>query len=202
MFRVRYPCCAVNVTGFLSASDNMATYRELMKKRLVAKTTTSDTTSVGDDNKVLVRAQGNFFLTDRELSLMEYFPKAFPDAVNILCICHINQNMLKKFRSEFTKTSEWDAFMKDWNDHMHFTNAGTSNAEGSHAVLKRYLAISALHLDQAEEKLEVTMDNQYRYFKTHLAQEKRKIHHLHNEEILMQNISRSISLEAKHLLYQ
>ncbi|KAI9909180.1 hypothetical protein PsorP6_014466 [Peronosclerospora sorghi] len=41
MFRVRYPCCAVNVTGFLSASDNMATYRELMKKRLVAKTTAS-----------------------------------------------------------------------------------------------------------------------------------------------------------------
>ncbi|KAI9913542.1 hypothetical protein PsorP6_006039 [Peronosclerospora sorghi] len=41
MFRVRYPCCAVNVTGVLSTSDNMATYRELMKKRLVAKTTTS-----------------------------------------------------------------------------------------------------------------------------------------------------------------
>ncbi|KAI9920665.1 hypothetical protein PsorP6_001584 [Peronosclerospora sorghi] len=36
----QYSCCAVNVTGFLSASDNMATYRELMKKRFVAKTTT------------------------------------------------------------------------------------------------------------------------------------------------------------------
>ncbi|KAI9920645.1 hypothetical protein PsorP6_000987 [Peronosclerospora sorghi] len=58
-------------------------------------------------------------------------------------------------------------------------------------LLKRYLAVPTLHLDQAEEKLEVAVDDQYRYFKTHLAQEKIKIHHRYSEEPLMQNISRS-----------
>ncbi|KAI9912697.1 hypothetical protein PsorP6_005178 [Peronosclerospora sorghi] len=55
-------------------------------------------------------------------------------------------------------------------------------------MIMQYLAVSTLLLDQEEEKLEVAMDDQYRYFKTHLAQEKIKIYHRYSEELLMQKL--------------
>jgi hypothetical protein len=65
------------------------------------------------------------FVTDRELACMKYLDKLFPNSVYILCIWHVNINILANCRKLFPKDQEvvkkvipdpkWQEFLKDWN---------------------------------------------------------------------------------------
>jgi transposase-like protein len=56
-----------------------------------------------------------FFVTDREVALTKALTTVFHSAHNLLCVWHVNTNVLAN-----CKKSEWDAntfddFMSDWN---------------------------------------------------------------------------------------
>ncbi|CAG8659786.1 33871_t:CDS:1, partial [Racocetra persica] len=56
-------------------------------------------------------------VTDRELSLMNALRIVFPNSTTLLCIWHINKNVLKNCKSQFLRetedvsSSEWDTFL-------------------------------------------------------------------------------------------
>jgi MULE transposase domain len=52
--------------------------------------------------------------TDRELALMNAIGIVFPNTVNLLCIWHINKNILANCKKRFTD-EKWEEFMKQWN---------------------------------------------------------------------------------------
>ena len=56
------------------------------------------------------------FVTDRELALMNTITSVFPNAANLLCIWHINKNILVQTRKVFTSDSDddWNSFMRLW----------------------------------------------------------------------------------------
>ena len=61
-------------------------------------------------------------VTDRELALMNALEIIFPDSANLLCVWHINKNILKNCKPQFPKETEneendeWQLFLAKWND--------------------------------------------------------------------------------------
>ncbi|CAG8768119.1 15070_t:CDS:2, partial [Funneliformis caledonium] len=61
-------------------------------------------------------------VTDRELALMNAFEIIFSDSANLLCLWHINKNILKNCKPQFLKkteneeSDEWQLFLAKWND--------------------------------------------------------------------------------------
>lgn len=53
-------------------------------------------------------------LTDRELALMNAIKEVFPSVENLLCIWHINKNVLAHCKMAFTTKEDWDAFNTAW----------------------------------------------------------------------------------------
>jgi MULE transposase domain len=63
------------------------------------------------------------FVTDRELALMNTIDNLFPSSGYILCIWHINMNILAIYRKHFPKDKQvahqiipdprWELFLKD-----------------------------------------------------------------------------------------
>lgn len=63
-------------------------------------------------------------VTDRELALMNAIEKVYPDAKNILCLWHINKNILANCRKYFPamqdeEETEWNEFLLFWNAFCH-----------------------------------------------------------------------------------
>lgn len=58
-------------------------------------------------------------VTDRELALMKAIDKIFPKSKHLLCIWHINKNILAKCKSLFESKDKWDQFMKSWEILVH-----------------------------------------------------------------------------------
>jgi hypothetical protein len=57
---------------------------------------------------------------DREMALMNAIQTVFPTSKNLLCIWHINKNILANCRKYFPSTADgkqelWDKFLLDWN---------------------------------------------------------------------------------------
>jgi transposase-like protein len=52
------------------------------------------------------------FLTDKEDALRNAISVVFPEAKNLLCIWHINKNILKNCLNKFYKREQFDNFMK------------------------------------------------------------------------------------------
>jgi hypothetical protein len=83
----------------------MAAFRELMIKHGIREPTT--------------------IVTDRELALMNTLEDLFPESPHILCIWHVNMNILANCRKHFPKDTQvenkvipnpkWELFLKDWN---------------------------------------------------------------------------------------
>jgi hypothetical protein len=55
------------------------------------------------------------FLTDKEDALRNAISVVFPEAKNLLCIWHINKNILKNCLNKFDEREQFDNFMKDIN---------------------------------------------------------------------------------------
>lgn len=53
-------------------------------------------------------------LTDRELALMRALETIFPEAYNILCVWHIEKNVLAKCKRYFYTEEEWVVFLQQW----------------------------------------------------------------------------------------
>lgn len=65
-----------------------------------------DTLTINSDRAV--------FVTDREIGLMNALSTVFPSSETLLCIWHINKNVLAKHRSSFDSEDAWKAFMELW----------------------------------------------------------------------------------------
>ncbi len=52
-------------------------------------------------------------ITDRELSLMNALTEVFPDSKNLICIWHIEKNLLSNVKKHFD-TENWNRFLKTW----------------------------------------------------------------------------------------
>jgi len=60
------------------------------------------------------------FTTDREMALINSLRVVFPTSKNLLCMWHINKNVLANLRKYFPapvegKEEEWGEFMASWN---------------------------------------------------------------------------------------
>jgi hypothetical protein len=55
------------------------------------------------------------FVTDKEDALRNALHEEFPLAATLLCIWHINKNILKNVLNQFKCRDSFDVFMKDWN---------------------------------------------------------------------------------------
>ena len=53
--------------------------------------------------------------TDRELALMNSVSVVFPNCKNILCIWHINKNVLANCKKYFNVEESWNLFISEWN---------------------------------------------------------------------------------------
>ena len=53
--------------------------------------------------------------TDQELALMNAIPAVFPNAINLLCLWHINNAVFKNCKSLFTNGNEFNDFLYSWN---------------------------------------------------------------------------------------
>ena len=55
-------------------------------------------------------------ITDREISCISQLRTVFPATKHLLCIWHINKNVLSHCKRLFTNDEEWDAFTKRWSE--------------------------------------------------------------------------------------
>ncbi|CAH1770883.1 10294_t:CDS:1, partial [Entrophospora sp. SA101] len=53
-------------------------------------------------------------VTDRELALMNAIGRIFPGAHHLLCIWHINKNILAKCKRHFATEEDWTEFIELW----------------------------------------------------------------------------------------
>nr|CCA18090.1 Pc21g00130 putative [Albugo laibachii Nc14] len=53
-------------------------------------------------------------VTDRELALMAAIDKVFSSSSHLLCIWHINKNILAKCKRQFETSEEWTVFLQQW----------------------------------------------------------------------------------------
>jgi len=53
-------------------------------------------------------------LTDRELALIHALEASFPEAHNLLCVWHIEKNVLAKCKPHFRTEEEWAPFLQQW----------------------------------------------------------------------------------------
>ncbi|XP_071696399.1 protein FAR-RED IMPAIRED RESPONSE 1-like [Rutidosis leptorrhynchoides] len=58
--------------------------------------------------------QPSVIMTDRELALMNAISKVFPAATNLLCVWHIEKNVLANCKKHFKREAEFDIFMCSW----------------------------------------------------------------------------------------
>ncbi|XP_004292626.1 PREDICTED: uncharacterized protein LOC101300598 [Fragaria vesca subsp. vesca] len=133
-------------------------------------------------------------ITDRELALMKAIEVVFPMTPNLLCIWHIEKNIVahyktwNRFQIEYKDYAKvltyiektwlpWkEKFIVAWTGQIsYFGNSVTSRAEGAHATLKRYLQVSTGGLREVKENICLAIENQFPEIKTQFASEKIRV---------------------------
>ncbi|XP_062020976.1 protein FAR1-RELATED SEQUENCE 6-like [Rosa rugosa] len=133
-------------------------------------------------------------ITNRELALMKAIQVAFPMTPNLLCIRHIERNILahckawNRFQIEYKDydfvltyiDNTWlpwkGRFVFAWTGQIsHFGNNITSRAEGAHGTLKKYLQVSTGALREVKENICLAIQNQFQEIRTQLASEKIRV---------------------------
>ncbi|KAJ3705596.1 hypothetical protein LUZ61_009301 [Rhynchospora tenuis] len=74
--------------------------------------------TLGEVNQPLV------VITDRELALINAIQDVFPSTTNILCIWHINKNILAKCKMYFQTKEDWETFSSDWQKVVYSSTEG------------------------------------------------------------------------------
>lgn len=55
-------------------------------------------------------------VTDRELALMNAIKVIFPNSTHLLCVWHIEKNIMAKCKKIFRTKDDWEEFIKTWTD--------------------------------------------------------------------------------------
>jgi len=71
----------------------------------------------------------NIFVTDRELALISAIAESFPSAHHLLCIWHVNKNVLAKCKPKFQTAEEFEAFNKRWSVLVHSKSVEDFNVQ-------------------------------------------------------------------------
>ncbi|KAL6556543.1 hypothetical protein OROGR_005831 [Orobanche gracilis] len=140
-------------------------------------------------------------VTDREMALMKAIEVVFPNASNLLCVWHIEKNILSNCKPHFEKKEHWDEFLIAWNKiqyfvtawtdkKLHFRNHATSRAEGAHSKLKKYLMVSTGDILVVKEKVCLLLENDLRELKVRIANERIQIPHMCNIPFYREVVSR------------
>ncbi|XP_052623634.1 PKS-NRPS hybrid synthetase cheA-like [Lactuca sativa] len=66
--------------------------------------------------KTLENHEPSVIMSDRELALMNAINMVFPNTTNLLCIWHIEKNVLAYCKKHFAHGEEFDLFMFNWNN--------------------------------------------------------------------------------------
>ncbi|KAL4561763.1 hypothetical protein LXL04_033937 [Taraxacum kok-saghyz] len=66
--------------------------------------------------KILDNREPTVIMSDRELALMNAINVVFPSTINLLCIWHIEKNVLANCKKHFEHAEEFDIFMSSWNN--------------------------------------------------------------------------------------
>ncbi|XP_052627581.1 protein FAR-RED IMPAIRED RESPONSE 1-like [Lactuca sativa] len=72
--------------------------------------------------KTLENREPSVIMSDRELALMNAINMVFPNTTNLLCIWHIEKNVLANCKKHFPHTEEFDIFMSSWNNVAYSTS--------------------------------------------------------------------------------
>ncbi|XP_021840674.2 protein FAR1-RELATED SEQUENCE 5-like [Spinacia oleracea] len=59
--------------------------------------------------------QPQVIVTDRKLALIGAINIVFPETTHLLCVWHIQKNIVAKCKGYFTEIEDWDVFMSMWN---------------------------------------------------------------------------------------
>ncbi|XP_021839271.2 protein FAR1-RELATED SEQUENCE 5-like [Spinacia oleracea] len=62
-----------------------------------------------------LNCQPQVIVTDRELALINAINIVFPETTHLLCVWHIQKNIVVKCKGYFKETEDWDVFMSMWN---------------------------------------------------------------------------------------
>ena len=85
-------------------------------------------------------------VTDRDLALMNAISINYPNTVNILCVWHINRNVLKNCKAAFDTQQEWEEFLAAWHEVVY----ASTSAEHEEA----WQSLKAKYHDEHEEEVE------------------------------------------------
>ena len=85
-------------------------------------------------------------VTDRDLALMNAIATNYPAAVNILCVWHINRNVLKNSKPAFETHEAWKEFLAAW----HTVVYAPTPAEHEEA----WQSLETKYRDEHEEEVE------------------------------------------------
>ncbi|XP_008221395.1 PREDICTED: uncharacterized protein LOC103321373 [Prunus mume] len=84
-------------------------------------------------NKILgVHNQPLVIISDRELALMNAIRIVFPSACNLLCVWHIEKNILANCKPHFREEVDWVAFLSTWADLIKSPNESSFDKAWDH----------------------------------------------------------------------
>ncbi|KAL3507294.1 hypothetical protein ACH5RR_032676 [Cinchona calisaya] len=76
--------------------------------------------ALGPFRKILGQdSQSSVIVTDRKLMLMKAIKVVFPQASNVLCVWHVQKNIIANCKAHFKHKEDWDAFLVYWNSLVH-----------------------------------------------------------------------------------
>ena len=91
---------------------------------LNSETEESFTWALGEFSKIV---SPKVVCTDRDLALMNSLVKVFPSCKNLLCIWHINKNIMANCKKKFEVAEGWKTFISDWNSMIYVTSMVSLN---------------------------------------------------------------------------
>ena len=67
------------------------------------------------------------FVTDRDMGLIRTISDVFPSSAHLLCIWHVNKNVLAHCKSAFSTSETWEKFYAEWHTVIQATTIETYN---------------------------------------------------------------------------
>ncbi|CAJ0638733.1 16569_t:CDS:2 [Entrophospora sp. SA101] len=140
-------------------------------------------------------------VTDRELALMNAIGRIFPGAHHLLCIWHINKNILAKCKRHFATEEDWTEFIELWKavtasiTEQDFTTKWKEflecyAIEGAHATLKKYLQSSRGDLESVHRKIILQVESQAKEIRAMISSERLKVQHVYRIALFEPLLSR------------
>ncbi|KAK9734310.1 hypothetical protein RND81_04G130600 [Saponaria officinalis] len=170
-------------------------------------------------------------VSDRELALIRAIEIVFPEVTHLLCVWHIQKNVVANLKIYFKDEEDWDVFISMWNAVMYAETEEDFEQswfflqllykekreaitylektwipekrkfKGLIAKLKKYLQVSSGNLRQVKNKICLAIENEYHEIKTQLESEKIMVPHKYNIPYFKELIY-NVSIFALKKLYK